>query len=106
MTFDDLLRLVRTGDARARRAIERMAHFLGVGLAALATGLAPDVIVVVGEVTSAWDLVGPIVSTIVERQTLPHVEARIVRTDPAMQPRLRGAATLVIQKHFGAPNVA
>jgi predicted NBD/HSP70 family sugar kinase len=106
MTFDDLLRLVRNGDERARRAIERMAHFLGVGLAALATGLAPDVIVVVGEVTSAWDLVGPVVSEIVARQTPPHVTARIVRTDPAMQPRLRGAATLVIQKHFGAPSVA
>jgi len=27
-------------------------------------------------------------------------------TDPALQPRLRGAATLVIQQHFGAPNIA
>jgi predicted NBD/HSP70 family sugar kinase len=105
-TFDDLLRLVRSGDAAAIRALERMAHFIGVGLAALATGLAPDVIVVVGEVTAAWDRVGPIVADTVVRRSLPHVEARIVRTDPAMQPRLRGAATLVIQKHFGAPNVA
>jgi len=29
-----------------------------------------------------------------------------VPTDPAMQPRLRGAATLVVQQHFGAPVVA
>jgi len=62
--------------------------------------------VVVGEVTSAWDLIGSIVSDIVDRQSLPNAKTRIVRTDPAMQPRLRGAATLVIQKHFGAPNVA
>jgi predicted NBD/HSP70 family sugar kinase len=106
MTFEDLLRLARSGEARAVHALERMAHYLGVGLAALATGLAPDLIVVVGEVTSAWDLIGSIVSDIVDRQSLPHVKPRIVRTDPAMQPRLRGAATLVIQKHFGAPNVA
>ena len=106
MTFEDLLRLVRSGEARAVHALERMAHFLGIGLAALATGLAPDLIVVVGEVTSAWDLIGSIVSDIVDRQSLPNAKTRIVRTDPAMQPRLRGAATLVIQKHFGAPNVA
>jgi hypothetical protein len=29
-----------------------------------------------------------------------------VPTDPVMQPRLRGAVALVVQQHFGAPNVA
>ena len=27
-------------------------------------------------------------------------------TDPSTQPRLRGAVTLVVQQHFGAPTVA
>jgi len=104
--FDDLLRLAAGGDSRATEALERMAHFLGLGLAGLVTGLAPEVIVIVGEVTGAWDLVGPIVADVVKRRALPQVTTRIVRTDPAMQPRLRGAATLVIHQHFGAPNVA
>jgi hypothetical protein len=34
------------------------------------------------------------------------VAARIVPADVAIQPRLRGAATLVVQQHFGAPAVA
>jgi len=42
-TFADLLRLAEGGDRRAVEALERMAYFLGVGLAALATGLSPRV---------------------------------------------------------------
>jgi predicted NBD/HSP70 family sugar kinase len=104
--FGDVLRAAANGERRAIEAIERMAHFLGIGLAGLATGLAPDMIVIIGEVTGAWDLVGPIVRDTVTRQSLPHVTTRIVPTDPAMQPRLRGAVTLVVQQHFSAPHVA
>ena len=37
---------------------------------------------------------------------LSSTPTRIVPTDPATQPRLRGALTLVVQQHFGAPSVA
>ena len=83
-----------------------MGRFLGIGLAALTTGLAPDVIVIVGDVTAAWDRVGPFVMNEVQRRSLPGASTRIVPTDPATQPRLRGAVTLVVQQHFGAPAVA
>jgi predicted NBD/HSP70 family sugar kinase len=104
--FEDLLRLADSGDVRAVDAIERMARFLGMGLAAIVNGLAPEVIVIIGEVTGAWTRVGPIVTEIVQQRTLPHAATRIVPTDRATQPRLRGAITLVVQEHFGAPNVA
>lgn len=84
-------------------ALERMARFLGFGLAGLATALAPEVIVMIGEMTAAWDGLGPIVLDEVKKRTLPHVETRIVPTDPSTQPRLRGAVTLVVQQHLGAP---
>jgi hypothetical protein len=70
------------------------------------TGLAPQVVVVIGEVTAAWDRVGPIVLEVVKRRALPSNATQIEPTDPATQPRLRGAVTLVVQQHFGAPNVA
>jgi predicted NBD/HSP70 family sugar kinase len=104
--FDDILRLAQAGDRLAVEALERMAHFLGRGLAALVTGLAPDLIVVIGEVTAAWDRVGPIVDDAVRKRGLSQRATRIVPTDPATQPRLRGALTLVVQQHFGAPAVA
>jgi len=42
----------------------------------------------------------------VARRSLPLVATPVVPTDPATQPRLRGAVALVVQRHFGAPNVA
>ena len=104
--FEDLLRLASTGDARASEALDRMAHFLGVGLATIVTGLAPQVVVVIGEVTSAWDRVGPIVADVIARRALRETPTQIIPTDHTTQPRLRGAVTLVVQQHFGVPNVA
>ena len=104
--LEDLLRFAEQRDRRAEQALERMARYLGFGLAGLATGLAPEVIVVIGEMTAAWDRLGPIVLDEVKKRTLPHVTSQIVPTDPSTQPRLRGAVTLVVQQHFGAPSVA
>jgi transcriptional regulator of PTS gene len=106
MHFDDLLRLAGEGDGRAIEALARMGRFLGVGLAALTTGLAPELIVIVGDVTSAWNRVGPYVLEEVRRRSLHRANTRIVATDHATQPRLRGAVTLIIQQHFGAHVVA
>jgi predicted NBD/HSP70 family sugar kinase len=104
--FDDLIRSADSGDSRAVAALDRMARYLGIGLAALVTGLAPELIVVVGEVTRAWRRLGPIVDDVVKKRVLTQSSVRIAPTDPAMQPRLRGAVTLVVQQHFGTPNVA
>jgi hypothetical protein len=42
-----------------------------------------------------------------QRSTVSIITAtRIVPTDAATQPRLRGTVPLVLQKHFGAPSVA
>jgi predicted NBD/HSP70 family sugar kinase len=105
-TIADVLNRAEAGDGHAIAALERAAHFLGVGLAPIINGLAPQVVVIVGEVTAAWKLIGPIVGRIVKERTLPMLAPQIVPTDPAMQPRLRGAVTLVVQQHFGAPAVA
>jgi predicted NBD/HSP70 family sugar kinase len=106
LRFEDILRLASSGDARAVETLERMAQFLGAGLATIVTGLAPQVVVVIGEVTSAWDRVGPIVADVVARRALREIPAQIIPTDHNTQPRLRGAVTLVVQQHFGVPNVA
>ena len=57
------------------------------------------------EVASPY-AVGPIVIDEFQRRSLPQTPTRIVPTDRATQPRLRGAVTLVVQQHFGAPTVA
>lgn len=106
MAFNDILRLAEQGDTKANEAIDQMTHYLGAGAAMLVTGLAPDVIVFVGEVTRLWHRVGPAIEKMVQRRSFTHAPTRIVPADAVLQPRLRGTIALVLQKHFGAPSVA
>jgi predicted NBD/HSP70 family sugar kinase len=105
-TFDDLLRLADQGDVKACGALDQMAHYLGVGIAMLVTGLAPDFVVVYGEVTRAWERMGSIIDHVVRSRVPTHAKTRVLSANPAEQPRLRGAITLVLQKHFGVPAIA
>ncbi|MEI9963025.1 MAG: ROK family protein [Limisphaerales bacterium] len=102
--FTAILQLAAQGDPKACKALNQMAHHLGIGIAMLVTGLAPDVVVVVGEVTRAWDMVGPIVNEAVKSRSFTHAATRILATDPEAQPRLRGTIALVLQKTFRSPN--
>lgn len=106
ISFDHLLRLADQGDGKAVDALQQMAKCLGLGLAPLISGLAPDMIVIVGEVTRAWDKVGPIIKETVAQHSFTRAETQIVPSDPITQPRLRGTIALVLLKHFGAPAIA
>ena len=48
MTIEEVLRLAGEGDSRALEALDRAAHYIGLGMAPVMTGLAPQVVVVVG----------------------------------------------------------
>ena len=106
LSFDDILRLASQGDAKAIEALNQMAHYLGVGIAMIVTGLAPGEIVVIGEITRMWNQVEPIITKTVADYCRTHSSTRIVPTDPVAHPRLLGTIALVMQKHFGAPSVA
>jgi predicted NBD/HSP70 family sugar kinase len=106
ISFENLLRLVEQGDAKAVEALRQMAKYLGLGIAPLVAGLAPDMIVIVGEVTRAWHQVGPIIKETVRQHSFTRAETQIVPSDPITQPRLRGTIALVLLKHFGAPAIA
>ena len=99
--FDFVLSMAEQQDAHACRALDRMARALGVGLTMIVTGLAPDVIVVAGEVPRAWKRIGPVINEAVRRGSPTKAGTRIVPGDSDAHPRLRGAIALVLQKHFG-----
>ncbi len=105
--FDDILRLAEQGDGKAIEVLETMAEHLGTGLAMLITSLAPRMIVLVGEVTRAWDRIQPIINRVVQERS-PSIQhaTQIVPAHAAEQPRLRGGIALILQKHFGAPAFA
>jgi predicted NBD/HSP70 family sugar kinase len=104
--FENVLQLAEQGDPKAAEALNRMAHYLGKGIAMLIAGLAPDVIVVVGDVARAWDKVGPIVTDVVKQRSSTHATTKIMASGLVPQPRLRGIIALVLQRHFGAPTTA
>lgn len=108
VTFEDILRLAAEGDKTAGKVLDNMARHLGEGLAMLITGFAPSLVVVVGEVTRAWERVGPIIQKVVDERcrNLGYTETRIVPGDESAQPRLQGTIALVLEKYFGAPEVA
>jgi predicted NBD/HSP70 family sugar kinase len=103
--FDLILELAEQDDPHACEALNRMARSLGLGLAMMITGLAPDVIVVVGEVTRAWPRVGPIVQEVIMNRLPTKAKTRILPRPSVTQSRLRGATALVLQKHFGASHI-
>src|SRR3954471_21279497 len=60
--IEDLLARVRTGDARATAALNETARYLGIGVAGIITALSPARVVISGEITAAWDVIGEVVT--------------------------------------------
>lgn len=95
--FDELLKLAENGDPAARKAIVRMCAALGRGMHMIASALAPSEIVVVGDITALWDMVGPLIKSEMSRNRL----ATVPRLRPAQEgnkARLRSAVALVMNE--------
>jgi predicted NBD/HSP70 family sugar kinase len=99
ISFDALLKLAQSGDEAAKKALEKMCVAIGRGLRMIASSLAPSEIVVVGDITTVWYMVGLIVEAEMRRN--PLVKAPRVR--PAHgggQARLRSAVALVMNDNL------
>ena len=95
-TFEALLRLAQAGDAAALKAVRKMATNLGRGLRMIASALAPAEIVVVGDITTAWHLAGPVVEEEIQRSALARPPVRPAYEGNAA--RLRSAVALVMNE--------
>jgi predicted NBD/HSP70 family sugar kinase len=79
-----------------------MAHYLGRGMRMIVAGLAPERIVVVGDLTRSWHRFGPVIEAEVQAQVLPGGCApRVIPAHEDGMARLRGTVALVLQKDFG-----
>lgn len=106
--MEDLIARFRAGDARARAALLETGRYLGLGLAGIVTALSPARIIVGGEITAAWELIGHLVEEGVRSRTLTRAAAATPITAAAMGDtlRLRGATALLVARSFAAPRVA
>jgi predicted NBD/HSP70 family sugar kinase len=97
--FEEVLRLAESGDAAALASVSRMCAALGRGMHMIASALAPAEIVVVGDITTAWQIAGPLI----EAAMLRHPLASIPGLRPAQdgnKARLRSAVALVMHENL------
>ena len=103
LDFQDLLSRAERGDTRAAKALETMARYLGRGMRMIVAGLAPECIVVVGDLTRCWHRFGGVIEAEVQAQVLPGGCApRLIPAYEDGMARLRGTVALVLQKHFSS----
>ena len=103
LNFLDLLRLADQGDSRAARALDTMAHYLGRGMRMIVAGLAPERIIVIGDLTRSWQRFGPVIEAEVRAHVLQgSFPPLLIPVHEDGMARLRGTVALVLRKHFGA----
>ena len=103
MSFAQLIDRALQGEEAARAALRETARYLGVGISNLIIGFSPQIVVVGGAITRAWDLVSDRFSETVKRsirRDLP--SARITRSTIGDRASLMGALSLVLANKFAS----
>jgi predicted NBD/HSP70 family sugar kinase len=98
LSYQDLLDLALGGDQNAQQAVARQAAQLGRGLRIIACALSPEVMLVAGDLTSAWEQFAPILEGELSISKLPGVPPRLQPIRDGDVTRLRGAAALLLQR--------
>jgi len=97
-SFRELLDRAAGGEIQALRAIDKMAGALARGLAIINAGLAPELILIVGDCTALWSRICPILESHLIGKSFTARTPRVVAAMEGDTARLRGAAALVLHK--------
>jgi predicted NBD/HSP70 family sugar kinase len=100
-SITDIIAQANRGDEKAVAALTATAEYLGEGIASLAHGLSPEIIVVGGEISAAWNMLGPVINERVKSQYIIPDVARIdIRPASVQRPSLFGAIPIALQNFF------
>lgn len=99
LTFHELLNLAEEGNASATQALTKQAKYIGKGLRMVTAALSPKVVLIAGDITSAWGRFAPTIEKELEELTLAGQPPRLLPTHEGEVARLRGAAALLLQRH-------
>lgn len=100
-TVTEIISLARQGDRTALTVIEATARYLGEGIASLAHGLSPEVVVIGGEIAGAWQIINPIIRDCVKSTYIIPPISIIIRPSSVQRPGLFGAIPIALQYCFG-----
>jgi len=102
IAYQDLLALGAEKNPHAVGALTEQARQIGRGLRLVIASLSPELVLIAGEVTSAWNLVAPALRKEMEAQWLGGTMPRIEPTFDSDAARLRGAAAMLLQRRASA----
>jgi predicted NBD/HSP70 family sugar kinase len=95
---NDLIALAQSGDARAREALTVTARYIGRALKGLAHGLAPEVVVVGGQIANGWSIIEPILLGELEGEyLLPGISCPQLRPATVEHPPFFGAFPVALR---------
>ncbi len=101
--IQNVIELAMNGEKHATAALKETAYYLGNGISNLIVGLSPQVVVVSGKITQAWDLFSDELYRISERSVLAGLPAtELVPSSLGDAPTLIGAIGLVLGRKFGS----
>lgn len=106
--LSDIIELAKNEDAIARSVLSKTAAYIGLGIANIIRSFDPQVIIIGGSITQAWDLVYPQIMETVERRGFfaKQHNTAILPTTLTDSPPLLGAAALSIRKIFDSRRIA
>lgn len=97
-TLQDLIALAQSGDACARKELLTTASLLGRGIRGLAHGIAPDVIVIGGQITGAWTLIEPVLQEEMRsKYFVSGISQPLLRPATVEHPSLYGAIPVALR---------
>jgi predicted NBD/HSP70 family sugar kinase len=106
VNFGELIDLALSGEGPARIALKETATYLGIGIANLIRGLAPEAVIVGGPIVRSWPVIADDIKTSVEAticRGLP--STRIIASTLGPEPTLMGAISLVLASKFALVSV-
>jgi N-acetylglucosamine repressor len=98
-----LIDLALKGERSARAALKETAHYLGIGIANLIQGLAPEAVIVGGPIVRAWSVIAEDLQAGVETSICRGLPSTpLMASTLGAQPTLMGAISLVLASKFAS----
>lgn len=98
----ELVELALNGEKHAVQALRETVEYLGNGISSLIVGLSPQMVVVSGRITKAWDIFADEINRVSERSIVAGLPStKLVPSSLGDSPTLTGAFCLVLAQRFG-----
>jgi N-acetylglucosamine repressor len=107
VTIEEVVSRCIKNDPEAMEALRQTAGFLGRGLIPVIYSINPEVIVIGGAISRAWDLIYPEIRRVLATQVTRFYASHVTITPSTLEekPSLVGAISLVLARVFSVPSL-